>query len=238
MSSTVSQVADEGNAIRAPIFGVKPPTIAGNPDITQLENFLRRVLPREKPGRCYCMAFGRLKPVKTKFFATIAELAWAIIRQNQSSNQVWYCPAAFDAELVAKDQEAGGSGRKNAHVVALNAIRQDIDIDPSGAKGKVPCHNSVEEARAAHAPILADMGLPPALYINSGGGLHAYVAVNREMTPAEFVAASTMIRVRIEKADPRLAIDTSRWADPCGLLRPTCTSNLKYEAPRAVEILS
>ena len=108
---------------------------------------------------------------------------------------------------------------------------------------RIPCHTSIEAALASRDAIFAKIGLAVSYDVASGGGVHTYSIAGREMTPAEFVAASKAIQAVITEADPLLAVDTARWADPAGLLRPPFSLNHKrkyieqYGAPRSVEIL-
>ena len=167
------------------------------------------------------------------------------ILKDDARLEVWFSAAAYDRKLVWDHQTKHGveRGRLGKYVVALKVLRQDIDIHASGLKdgapdGK-PCHTSIEAAIEARDDILTKLGLSASITVRSGGGLHSYIIADREMAPAEFKAASVALRDVIEKADPRLAVDTSRWCDVNGLLRPPFTFNKKasYGTPRLVEIV-
>ena len=211
-----------------------------------LVEFLKRVLPAEREDRVYIFdsKAPKQRGLTPNVCRKIEHMAKRILKDDERL-EVWFSAAAYDRKLVWDHQtEHGvGKGRLGKYVVALKALRQDIDIHASGRKdgatdGKA-CHTSIEAAIQARDAILANLGLSASITVKSGGGLHSYIVTDREMTPAEFKAASVALRDLIEKVDPRLAVDTSRWCDVNGLLRPPYTFNKKaaYGSPRLVEIV-
>ena len=221
------------NKARSYVIGPITPAEQG------LVEFLKRVLPAEHEDRYYIFdTKGPKQKGQTPNVCDKIENMAKRILKDDARLEVWFSAAAYDRKLVWDHQTKHGveRGRLGKYVVALKALRQDIDIHASGCKdgaadGK-PCHTSIEAAIEARDAILTKLGLSASITVRSGGGLHSYIIADREMAPAEFKAASVALRDVIEKADPRLAVDTSRWCDVNGLLRPPFTFNKKASRRR------
>ena len=144
MSSTVAQFGGECNRIdgrRVPIFGATKKSDNDSAAIAGLITFLIWTLPAEGPGRLFAISSGRpwtnrngelrkAQPSNVEFFDDIDDMARRIIQLDRAGHEVWYSPAAYDAELVERDQATigpkgtCGTGRKNHCVVALRVNRQ------------------------------------------------------------------------------------------------------------------
>lgn len=168
-------------------------------------------------GYLYCLAFGPDAPNRVRWVEDKAQLLPLATRLEEKGHSVWVAFAGF----------AEATRRLKTNVAALQTFV--FDIDPKEVKGG---YATFEEAKTALlAAVQARAILPPTLVVRSGGGLHVYWQLHEPIDAATWTAVATRIRAKLIAADRRLACDTARVVDCCGVMRLPGTMNRKYDPP-------
>lgn len=184
-------------------------------------------------GQKWFLAFdpnGSNKPLRQVSGHGRAEYDEAVARLADRNVDVWTARAGF-----AEDAKT----RAFKNVVGVKCYSIDIDIEPSGMKGASPCYGTQEDALQALLQLRKDNVIPRiSALVSSGYGLHVWWMID-EVLPADlWLAGAKNLKQNISEADPKLAIDTTRWVDASGLLRPWPSTNFKHGGARAVEALA
>lgn len=155
-----------------------------------------------------------------------------------SGREVFIACASFTHDPRALTGQPGLNGqperygRKKANVHAIRALRGDVDCDPSGIKNGRPCFRNSDEADSELLRLGMAQGFPATtLVLKSGGGLHLWWRLDRDVSATEAAALLKNFCLAMESVDPRLVADPSRWADLNGLLRAPYSLNMKYDPP-------
>jgi hypothetical protein len=144
------------------------------------------------------------------FFGDTDEWAAATAsRIDQQGADVYYGCASY---------KAAGS-RKADNVQAVRALWLDIDA----GEGK-PYANAGDAGRALFSFIQAT-GMPSPTLVKSGGGLHVYWTLTRDITPSDWLRLAVALKTATQQHN--LAADPSRTADMASVLRPIGTTNRK-----------
>ena len=153
------------------------------------------------------------------FHATTADVDAAATAHDNAGTDAYYALASF------KDN----SSRKVENVSHLRSFFLDLDC---GA-GK-PYIDQADAAQAL-AKFVQDTGLPLPTVVNSGGGLHVYWPVTRDLTLDEWVPVARALKALCKKhnlhADPAVTADAAR------ILRVPGTHNYKQPVARLVAIV-
>ena len=162
---------------------------------------------------------------------------------NFDHKNVFFALAGFKAEKVWNPTAKAYDGslgrwqtRTQANAGWLRCLFLDLDIDPAATapekRGKV--YATREEALSDLGMVVATVGLPTPMILNSGGGWHAYwpftddVAKEDWQPVAEkFKAVCLSLGLRIDPAVP---------ADAARVLRPLGCHNLKRDYARPVAL--
>jgi hypothetical protein len=183
-------------------------------------------------GQKWFLAFdpnGSNKPLKQVSGFGRKEYDEAVARLTARNVDVWTARAGFAADAET---------RSFKNVAGVKCYSIDIDIEPSGMKGSVPCHATQEAALQSLLRLRKDGVIPRvSALVSSGYGLHVWWKLDEAVTPAVWLAGANNLKKRIAAADPMLAVDTTRWVDASGLLRPWPSTNFKHGASRPVEAL-
>lgn len=197
-----------------------PPHIcAGNYTMPRFEEL---ILPSKGD---LCIGYGPEKPSRTRMYDDLDAFLDDMEDLDKGSSQVWYSYATYRG-----DRAKGTSAYLRSFVV-------DIDLTkPGGKKAGYPTHKAALKALQA---MCARTGIPkPTFVVDSGNGLHVYWALDEDLDAARWKVTAERLKDTIRRADPKLAVDTSRWADAAGYLRWPGTTNKKDPSrPKAVRPL-
>lgn len=182
-----------------------------------MDTFLSTILPKQG---VYCSFGANGVGVRQSFHNTITELEAAGGQLDEAKFDAYYALASFS------DADAG---RKQSNALALRAFFADIDC------GSEKPYQDQAAAAVALKSFLDATGLPMPTIVNSGGGLHVYWVMDRDVLVAEWVPIARALKTLCSKNG--LRIDPSVTADCARVLRVPGTHNHKGGANRAVQIL-
>jgi hypothetical protein len=142
------------------------------------------------------------------WFQNSAELAAAALALDAKGLAVFHGCATFTVKT-----------RKQEHVAALQILWQDIDAGPGKPYfDAAAAYRAFEEWRQR-------VGLPPALIVASGGGLHVYWPLCEPLSRERWRVAADRLRLLAEQHG--LQIDAGSTIDAARILRPPGTHNRK-----------
>jgi len=169
-------------------------------------NFLQRVLPSTG---FYVTTVINPDGRRQGFFATVEELAKAVVGLDQRGNNTYFALSAF----VEK------GSRKQENVRATKVIALDVDC------GDGKPFPTWKEGLAALGQFVQQMGLPKPLVIHSGNGLHVYWVMTEELEPVRWKPLAEAMKAAAK--DKGFEIDPTVPADSARVLRPVGTTNPK-----------
>jgi hypothetical protein len=169
-------------------------------------NFLQRVLPSTG---FYVTTVINPDGRRQGFFATVEELAKAVVGLDQRGNNTYFAISAF----VEK------GSRKQDNVRATKVIALDVDC------GEGKPFPTWREGLAATGKFIQQMGLPKPLITHSGNGLHVYWALTEELEPTRWKPLAEAMKAAAK--DKGFEIDPAVPADSARVLRPVGTTNPK-----------
>lgn len=169
-------------------------------------NFLQRVLPSTG---FYVTTVINPDGRRQGFFATVEELAKAVVGLDQRGNNTYFALSAF----VEK------GSRKQENVRATKVIALDVDC------GEGKPFPSWKEGLSALGQFVQQMGLPKPLVIHSGNGLHVYWAMTEALEPVRWKPLAAAMKAAAK--DKGFDIDPTVPADSARVLRPVGTTNPK-----------
>ena len=166
------------------------------------------------------------------YAATHEELADIVLGISSAGKEAYYALGRF----IRHETDNGKPGRQGKYVRSLKAFWLDIDCGVEKAEAKLG-YNTKKDAFLALNKFVTDCNLPlPSILIDSGGGIHAYWPLDRDVTPDEWKMVS--LKLKALAAEHGFLADPSRTADVASVLRPPFTQNHKLETPRDVKIKS
>ena len=169
-------------------------------------NFLQRVLPT---AGFYVTTVINPDGRRQGFFATVEELAKAVVALDQRGNNTYFAISAF----VEK------GNRKQDNVRATKVIALDVDC---GENKPFP---TWKEGLAAMGTFVQQMALPKPMVIHSGNGLHVYWVLTEELEPIRWKPLAEAMKAAAK--DKGFEIDPAVPADSARVLRPVGTTNPK-----------
>ncbi len=155
---------------------------------------------------------------------SIADATQRALSASKAGHETYYACA----EYITPDS------RKAANVAGAYAFWLDIDVsEQKSADGKG--YASLEDAELALAHFCTLAGLPqPTHVVTSGGGLHAYWALDAFVSRAVWTEHAVKLKA-LTHAFGFMA-DDSRTGDIASVLRVPATLNYKYDPPREVTL--
>jgi hypothetical protein len=169
-------------------------------------NFLQRVLPSTG---FYVTTVINPDGRRQGFFATVEELAKAIVALDQRGNNTYFAISAF----IEK------GSRKQENVRATKVIALDVDC---GDNKPFP---TWKEGLQALGKFVQQMGLPKPMVVHSGNGLHVYWVLAEELEPPRWKPLAEAMKAAAK--DKGFEIDPAVPADSARVLRPVGTTNPK-----------
>jgi len=200
--------------------------------------YLRAVLPLPVDGHVFVAASqgakngrGEKMAMSQEYAHTHEALADALLTASDDGRDSYFALGRYEPHTA----ESGRPGRRGKFVRALKSFWVDIDCGATkAAEGNG--YATKEDAVAAIKAFFSLLSLPaPTHVIDSGGGIHAYWALDSEIAPDEWKRVSDILKVLAE-AHGFLA-DPARTADLASVMRAPLTLNRKFEPPRNATIL-
>lgn len=160
----------------------------------------------------------------------------ACIRTIADDNfAVYHACASFEREsYLGVDGKTKQRTQENA--IYARAFWLDIECTPDKAAAGEG-YESLEAGLSALEQFFHATGLPRPSIMNSGGGIHAYWPLRKDVPKAAWVPIAEKFKKLTQSTHAKLIADASRTADIASLLRPPGTWNRKYDPPRRVELL-
>ena len=169
-------------------------------------NFLQRVLPS---AGFYVTTVINPDGRRQGFFATVEELAKAVVGLDQRGNNTYFAISAF----VEK------GSRKQENVRATKVVALDVDC------GEGKPFPTWKEGLAATGKFIQQMALPKPMIVHSGNGLHVYWVLTEELEPTRWKPLAEAMKAAAK--DKGFEIDPAVPADSARVLRPVGTTNPK-----------
>ena len=171
-----------------------------------LQSFYRALLP---DAGHFCLV---LLPEARHVWADSIDQLVTLTEKYQDRAGVYFGTAAFQTT----------DNRKQSNVLALRALRLDIDAGPE----KLAKHG-IDEVYATQRDALQDSlrffkatGLAPSYIISSGAGLHIYFCTDEDMTPEQWLPMAKALSFKgVQhdfKVDPSVTEDSARILRPIG----------------------
>ena len=202
-----------------------------------LVSFFRAVLAAPSAGEVFVAASpypkkgaGEKSAMKQTYADTHEELANAVLVASRDGKDSYFALARY----APHQNPSGHPGRQGRHVRALKSVWMDIDCgEAKAATGQG--YTSKKEAFSGMLHFVNCCGLPePTYVIDSGGGIHAYWALESEVAVDEWKRVAGMLK-DVADAHGFLA-DPARTADVASVMRAPLTRNHKLEMPRDAKI--
>lgn len=153
---------------------------------------------------------------RNSFFNTVEELRQFIF--DHCYENVYHACSTYCVQ----------GSRKQENVKYIRALWLDIDI---GRKGG---YDTVIEAIEAVRSFCKRIRIPNPMVILTGGGLHLYWPLNRDVTEQEWLPYARGLKRACETRG--LRVDPSRTSDSSSVLRPIETINPKYHENNTVQL--
>lgn len=169
-------------------------------------SFLQRVLPS---AGFYVTTVINPDGRRQGFFATIEELAKAVVGLDQRGNNTYFAISAFTEK----------GNRKQDNVRATKVIALDVDC------GEDKPFPTWKEGLVALGAFIKNLNLPKPLIVHSGNGLHVYWVLTEELVPTRWKPLAEAMKAAAR--DKGFEIDPAVPADSARVLRPVGTKNPK-----------
>lgn len=192
-------------------------------------DFLRLVLP----PRGWYVGFAQKPdcpaPQQYAFKTLEGLLAW-LGRLDRGGWTTYFACASFREFQVWDAAQQKNVRRTHKNVLVIVNLWMDVDTKESHATAK---YADRQEAAEAVLAFCRHVGLPPPVWVSSGGGLHVHWPLAVELELAEWQIYSRGLRAAAEHFG--LAIDARKTLDGSAVLRVPGSHNLKFKPPRLVQ---
>lgn len=181
-------------------------------------DFFRRVLPDE--GRICITGLdlkGKGRPRQT-FHDTVEDATDRVAQLQNEEIDIYVGCATFGPE----------DERTSANAVSLRAFRIDMDV-------KDGHYTDFDDITEKLGTFTSACGLPDPLLVISGGGIHAWWPMDRNLDPATWRRAADGLKKLCE--DKGLVTDKGVTSDVARILRVPGTLNYKTDPPQDVRLL-
>ncbi len=193
-----------------------------------MQEFLRAILAGEGHICITGLRAGDKRPAIHSFLSTVEETDKAIQTFLRDKRDVYFAPATFDDPNAVKPRE-------QSNVKLIKSLWIDVDAGP-GKFEKKKGYDDKETVILELERFLEETGLPEPAIVDSGGGVHAYWVLDKELTREEWQPLADGLReLCLEK---NFYIDGPCTTDASRILRVPNTFNLKEETPRQVKLLA
>lgn len=181
-----------------------------------IKQFYEKVLPSQG---VYCVSgINTAKIITQRFAETLEEVVKLAEKFKTSGTNVYITPASYEGKRR--------SAKECAYVKSFF-----IDIDTHGKDA----YESKEATKEAANKLLESTGLPEPVYVDSGGGIHAYWIMDRDITYEEWLPYAEKLKFLCAK---HISIDMSVTDDAARLMRCPDTVNYRYTPPINSAVIS
>jgi len=153
-----------------------------------------------------------------KFAETLDDVLRLIDKYKSNNQNTFFALATFD-----------GWSRKADNALFLRSFFIDIDVGDSKS------YQTKEDAHVALYKLISETGLPEPVVVDSGGGIHAYWFMDRDIPKDEWKPCAEQFKALCLK---HINIDPTVTADISRILRCPDTFNHKYDPPIATSLIS
>lgn len=180
--------------------------------------FLNQVLPQS--GVKAWLALKDNVP-RQGFVSTIPQLVEVLQGLDQQGYETYFGCAGYNDR----------SGRRASAVCAVRSFWIDVDVGDEPTK-----YPTVAAAQEGTAQFCAKLNLPTPTIVCSGGGIHVWWSLTRDIDPREWLIKAKHLKEAAFATGFR--IGRERVGDIASVLRPPGTLNRKYGSPRQVYLLN
>ncbi len=117
------------------------------------------------------------------------------------------------------------TARQRRNALSKRSLYVDLDVAVPNERGNDRKYNSLEEAESAVVKVISCVGLPPTLYVRSGGGVHIYWALSDDLPIDEWQLLADELKQRL--LDANICFDIAVTSDAVRLMRMPGTRNHK-----------
>jgi hypothetical protein len=181
-----------------------------------LKQFYEKALPSQG---VYCVTgIEQASKKTTNRFAETLEDAFKLIEKikNQQLN-TFVALGTFD-----------GFSRKADSCLFFRTFFIDLDV------GENKAYANKEEAREALLKFIDETGLPDPVCIDSGGGMHAYWIMDRDIPIEEYLPYAQRFKTFVLS---KISADAAVMADPSRVMRCPETFNHKFDPPEPTSVI-
>ena len=180
-----------------------------------IKEFYQKALPSQG---VYCVAGIKNDRTTHRFVETFDDLVEVVNELNSGGQNVFVALNSFR-----------GHSRKTDYAQYCKSFFIDLDVGDSDKK-----YSSKEEAISALDDFVKQYDLPPPVRIDSGGGIHAYWILDRDVPTEEWRAYALKFK---QMCLDYLKIDPAVTADAARILRCPETFNYKKDPPTPTKFL-
>ena len=181
-----------------------------------LKQFYEKALPSQG---VYCVSGIEQSTKKTvnRFAETLEDVYKLIDKLKGQQLNVFVALGSFD-----------GFSRKADNCLFFRSLFLDLDV------GEGKAYGDKGEAQTALWKFLGETGLPDPVCIDSGGGLHAYWIMDRDIPIDEYLPYALKFK---DFALARISADAVVMADAARIMRCPETFNHKYDPPEPTSVI-
>jgi hypothetical protein len=181
-----------------------------------LKQFYEKALPSQG---VYCVTgIEQVSKKTTNRFAETLEDAFKLIEKIKSQQlNTFVALGTFD-----------GFSRKADSCLFFRTFFIDLDV------GENKAYANKEEAHAALLKFIDETGLPDPVCIDSGGGMHAYWIMDRDIPIEEYLPYAQRFKTF---ALSKISADAAVMADPSRVMRCPETFNYKFDPPEPTSVI-
>ena len=181
-----------------------------------LKQFYEKALPSQG---VYCVSGIDQETKKTtnRFAETLEDVFKLVDKFKGQKLNVFVAPGSFD-----------GFSRKADNCLFFRSLFIDLDV------GEDKAYANKSEAETALRKFLGETGLPDPVCIDSGGGMHAYWIMDRDIPIDEYLIYAQKFKAF---ALGKIAADPSVMADAARIMRCPDTLNYKFDPPEPASVI-
>jgi hypothetical protein len=181
-----------------------------------LKQFYEKALPSQG---VYCVSGIDQETKKTtnRFAETLEDVFKLVDKFKGQKLNVFVAPGSYD-----------GFSRKADNCLFFRSLFIDLDV------GEDKAYADKGEAQTALWKFLGETGLPDPVCIDSGGGMHAYWIMDRDIPIDEYLVYAQKFKAFVLG---KIAADPSVMADAARIMRCPDTFNYKFDPPELASVI-
>lgn len=181
-----------------------------------LKQFYEKALPSQG---VYCVSGIEQSTKKTtnRFAETLEDVFKLVDKFKKQDLNVFVALGSFD-----------GFSRKADNCLFFRSLFIDLDV------GEGKAYGDKGEAQTALWKFLGETGLPDPVCVDSGGGLHAYWIMDRDIPITEYLPYAHQFKAFVLD---KIAADPSVMADAARIMRCPETFNQKFDPPEPTSVI-